>query len=289
MSSINSIQNSLSYSQEELDMLQDRLSLIKDLERKYGNTIKDVLDTRDQLNIKLEILINADEKLLELKQKKQNLLHEILNVCNKLHDIRVKEIAKFRVSLIKALQELGMPNANFDVLFLNTFDISNIESVVTDSGADKVEFLFSANLGVELRSLSKIISGGEMSRFMLGFKSLQNIHTNKTCIFDEIDTGIGGEVGNVIGEKICDISKSLQVICITHLAQIACFGDANYKIEKYDENNKTITRVTLLDDNMKVTEIARMLGSATNETSLKYAQEYIIRAQNYKSKIKPLV
>jgi len=265
--------------------MQDRLSLIKDLERKYGNTINDVLLEKDNLNVRLEILLNADEKLEELKNEKNNILDKVYSTCLDLHKIRNDEINVFKSRFIDTLKELGMPNAQFDVEFLNHFTRENIETLAGINGADKIEFLFSANLGVEPRPLSKIISGGEMSRFMLGFKSIQNMQSNKTCIFDEIDTGIGGEVGNVIGKKICDISKTLQVICITHLAQIACFGDTNFKIKKYDEDNITKTIVLPLNPEDKVKEIARMLGNASNETSLRHAEEIVSHASTYKNSI----
>ena len=142
--------------------------------------------------------------------------------------------------------------------------------------------MFSANLGVEVRSLSKIISGGEMSRFMLAFKSLQNSNIKKTCIFDEIDTGIGGEIGVTIGKKIVKISLFNQVICITHLSQIASFGDSNFLIEKYEDNEKTITSVKQLNEDEKVIEISRMLGSSNNETSIAHAKEIISDAIEYK-------
>lgn len=123
-----------------------------------------------------------------------------------------------------------------------------------------------------------------MSRFMLAMKSIASSKSSKTCIFDEIDTGIGGEIGNAIGEKICEISRNCQVICITHLAQIACFGDNNYKIAKFDENDNTITTVTLLDDKAKVIEIARMLGNSQSESSLKLSQDMLDSARVFKSK-----
>jgi len=122
-----------------------------------------------------------------------------------------------------------------------------------------------------------------MSRFMLAFKSIMNSDNNKTCIFDEIDTGIGGEIGGVVGEKICQISRTNQVICITHLAQIASFGDINFKIEKYDENNMTVTSVRRLDEDSKVQEIARMLSGNNSETSINHARELITMARGFKS------
>lgn len=274
--------NQLTFSEYELDKLNDRLTEIKDLERKYGNTIGTILTTKNQLEDRLDILINADKKLEILRLEKNEILKALFRICNELHDIRKKEIVSFKNDMINELQNLGMKNANFDVVFTNDYSIDNIESKVTTNGADTVEFVFSANLGVELRSLNKIISGGEMSRFMLAFKTLQNSNQSKTCIFDEIDTGIGGEIGVVIGQKICQISTNLQVICITHLAQIASFGDSNYKIEKYDEDNKTVTQVKLLNSDEKIIEIARMLGNATNTTSINHAKEIIEGSIAYK-------
>ena len=284
--SLSSKRNAISYSEAELDKLNDRLSEIKDLERKYGNTILEILEYKQSLESKLDLLLNSEEKLEKFRLEKKDLLKEIYMVCMNLREIRASYIANFRGDMIGELKKLGMKNANFDVVFTNQIDLENIESQVTTSGADSVEFMFSANLGVELRSLNKIISGGEMSRFMLAFKSLQNSNQQKTCIFDEIDTGIGGEIGVIIGQKICDISRNLQVICITHLAQIASFGDSNYKIEKFDEDNQTVTQVKLLNSDEKVVEIARMLGNASNNISINLAKEIIDDSQAYKHKLR---
>lgn len=284
ISNLNSKKDAITYSEYELDMMNDRLSYIKDLERKYGNTISDILNKYQSLQEKLDLLLNADEKLEILRKEKNNYLKEILVVCQKLRDIRKKGLNEFKKKLISELAKLGMKSANFDVEFKNDFDITNIESIVSENGADSVEFMFSANLGVELRPLCKVISGGELSRFMLAFKSLQNATQNRTCIFDEIDAGIGGEIGVVIGQKICDISRTNQVICITHLAQIATFGDTNFKIEKYENETNTITEVKFLTPEQKVIEIARMLGNSTNETSINHSKEIIKQAEDYKIK-----
>lgn len=283
ISNIANKRDSIHYDEQELDILNDRLSFIKDLERKYGNTIADVIHRKDEFQNRLELLINAEEKLNSLVQEKNKILKNVLDICLSLRNIRKTEIEKFKQCLISELKKLGMKNANFDVVFLNDINLENIEKSVTENGADSIEFLFSANLGVELRPLSKIISGGEMSRFMLALKSLQNNNSGKTCIFDEIDTGIGGEIGVIIGEKICEISKNCQVICITHLAQIASFGDNNLKIEKFDSDNVTITQVSQLDENGKLIEIARMLGSATSNSSLQLAQSMIENSLNFKN------
>ena len=285
LSNINSHKSDISYSEAELDSLNDRLSDIKDLERKYGNTIEDILLKKQELDKRLDLLLNSEEELQRLTLSKKHILKEIYEVCVELRNIRKSEISKFRTKLIEELKKLGMKNANFEVSFLNELKLENIENSVNYDGADKIEFLFSANLGIEPRPLSKIISGGEMSRFMLAFKSLQNTQNNKTYIFDEIDTGIGGEIGNVVGQKICDISKINQVICITHLAQIASYGDSNYKIQKFEENNKTITTVHNLNSDEKIIEIARMLGNSSNEITINHAKDIIANSVQYKKQI----
>lgn len=285
LSNLYKIRDKISYSENELDILNDRLIYIKDLERKYGNTISDILNKKRIFEDRLNLLINADAELESLRLSKLKLLGDIVKICNNLRNIRKSKIANFRLDIINELKILGMKNADFNVEFLTDINLDNIEKIVNENGADEIEFLFSANLGVKPRPLSKIISGGELSRFMLAFKSLQNVNTGKTCIFDEIDTGIGGEIGVAIGKKICDISRFNQVICITHLSQIAVFGDSNYKIEKYDEDNKTVTTVTLLGEENKVLEIARMLGSSSNITSIAHAKEIIDEAISYKKYI----
>ncbi len=282
VSEIDAKKSSVVYSEEELDMLQDRLMLIKDLERKYGKTILEVLEYKEKISDRLNLLNNAEEELERLRLNKQQLLTRIVEVCNKLRQVRISEIKVFKDKFEKELKELGMKNANFEVVFNNEINTTNIESIVSNNGADDLEFLFTANLGVEPRPLTKIISGGEMSRFMLAFKSLQNNSLEKTCIFDEIDAGIGGEIGGVVGKKICEISRTNQVICITHLAQIASFGDTNFKIEKYDEGNNTITSVKRLSEDDKVLEISRMLSGSTNSTSIEHAKEIIDNSNGYK-------
>ena len=286
VSEIDSKKNSIIYSEEELDMLQDRLMVIKDLERKYGKTIIEVLEYKEKMSERLNLLNNAEEELERLRLNKQELLARLVDICSKLRQVRITEIKNFKARFERELKELGMKNANFEVVFNNEITIDNIESIVNKDGADELEFLFSANLGVEPRPLTKIISGGEMSRFMLAFKSLQNNSLEKTCIFDEIDAGIGGEIGGVVGKKICEISRTNQVICITHLAQIASFGDVNFKIEKYDEDNKTITSVKRLSNDDKIIEISRMLSGSTNTTAIEHAKEIIDSSNGYKIYIK---
>lgn len=281
VSSLSGDIDKLSYSREELDIVQDRLSDIKDLERKYGNTIADILSRQVELKNRLDELLNADEKLIELKSQKESVLKEIYSVCIELRAQRKNGFKSFKERLVAELKKLGMKNASFDIAFNPEPTLEGVESVVNENGFDEVEFLFSANLGVEPRPLTKIISGGELSRFMLAFKSLQT-GTKKTCIFDEIDTGIGGEIGVVVGQKICDISKTNQVICITHLPQIASYGDSNFRIEKSENEVSTTTSVKTLNPDEKIMEIARMLGDTSGDTALAHAKEIIAKASKYK-------
>lgn len=279
--------NSLNYSEEDFDKMQDRLGDIKDLKRKYGNSIECILNKKEEMITSLDKLLNSSEEIERLRLNKNKLLKNIHLTCTNLRKIRKVCGEDFSSRLVSKLKELGMKNANVDIAFTNDFDENNIEQAVNDNGADSIEFLFSANLGVEPRPISKIISGGEMSRFMLAFKTLTN-NSKKTCIFDEIDTGIGGEVGGIVGKKICEISKSSQVICITHLAQIASYGDSNYLIKKYDINDTTVTEVNLLDKDSKIIEIARMLGNSSKSTSIEHAKEIINEGLEYKEYLKAI-
>ena len=171
--------------------------------------------------------------------------------------------------------------------FNNSYNIDNIETKVGLTGADNLEFLFSANSGVEVRPLTKIISGGEMSRFMLAFKCVcRDNNAEKTMVFDEIDAGIGGLIGLEIGKKIANISKTNQVLCVTHLAQIATFADSHFKIEKTVDNFITSSNVFALNNENVVKEIARMIGSKSDsEYGLLNAKELLSNAIAFKNKL----
>lgn len=285
--SLSDILNSVDYSEEEVNALEERLDLIKDLKRKYGSSEQAILDYLENAKIKLENLNNSEQALNKLNGLKSAILKDVYKICEKLTVERKTVGESIKHNLIKELGFLGIKNARFEIVFNNNYSLSNIEHVVTQNGADNLEFMFSANAGIEARPLSKIISGGELSRFMLAFKCVINDSSNiKTLIFDEIDAGIGGLIGVEVGKKIAAISKHNQVICITHLAQIASFADSNYKIEKSVNNNYTTSSVKLLNQTEKVAEISRMLGlnegAVTGNAS---ANELINFANEYKLKI----
>ena len=281
------IQNMSTYSEYELDKIEERLELIKDLERKYGNSISLVLEYLDNAKCRLNDLLNADERLEVLRKEKEEVLDSIYNVAKDMHAIRQSVATTFEKDLIDEIKLLGMKNVSFKVDFKKDIVRETIERDITLNGVDDIEFLFSANLGQPLLSLAKIISGGELSRFMLAFKCVLNNSLNRTFIFDEIDTGIGGNIGSVVGEKICKISCENQVIVVTHLAQIAAFGDRNFLIEKYEKDNETFTSVKTLSAEDKIKEISRMIGNAGSEaTALRHAEELIQVSNSFKEKLK---
>ncbi len=280
---INSERSGIEFSTNELNFVIDRLNQINDLKRKYGSTVSEVLTYLKQSEIKLDELLNSVELIEQLKHEKLALKNQLKNVALQLSKAR-KENAKFlQNSIVGELKELGMKNAQFEVKF-NNFEDQDILDIITANGADDVEFLFSANLGIPCQPLSKIISGGEMSRFMLAFKCVTSSNI-KTYVFDEIDTGIGGDIGTVVAKKMSLVAKNAQVLCVTHLAQIACFGDINFKIQKF-ESDGTYTNVILLDSVSLVDEITRMIGKvSSSEFAYKHAEELIKEASIIKSNL----
>ncbi len=273
----------LDFSEAELETVEERLDLIKSLKNKYGKTINEVLNYLDQAHEKLNLLENSLEVLQALNKEKLNILQNIYNICVELTNVR-KEIANIiKNKLIKELKDLGMKNANFETVFLNDYRLEDIEQKAGLEGADVVEFMFSANLGEPVKPLSKIISGGEMSRFMLAIKCVINENNNKTFIFDEIDNGVGGLAGTIIAQKLAKLSNNNQVICVTHLAQIASFADCHFKIIKQEVDGRTLTQINLLGDEGVEQEITRMLGSAqTSSVGLMHARELINGAHDFK-------
>ena len=176
-----------------------------------------------------------------------------------------------------------MPNAKVTFSF-SEYSPGDTEKLISLKGMDTVNILFSANLGQDQKDITKTISGGEMSRFMLAYTVVTKSNNNKTLIFDEIDTGIGGRVGTVVGQKIANLSKKMQILCITHLAQIACFGDQNYVISKQDIDNRTVTNVTHVTGEQKAHEIVRMIGAMDNvDYAINYAKELLQDAIKYKN------
>lgn len=276
--------DSVDYSEDELNTIEERLDLIKSLIRKYSKTndILGIFKYLDNSKMELNMLLHADEELNKLTQNKNDTLNEIFEDCLKITSVRKENALKLESNILNELSELGMGKSKFVVQFKNDYNIKNIEDHFNDYGADDIEFLFSANVGEPVKPLSKILSGGEMSRFMLAFKCVvSGGEKNKTFIFDEIDTGIGGIIGNILGQKLYKISQSNQVFSVTHLPQIACFADIHYKVTKQEEDDKTLVKVNILSNDDRLNELDRMLGSGSEYSKL-HAKQIMESANSFK-------
>lgn len=273
--------SNVEYSENRINEIEERLEVYKSLKRKYGATYNEINVYLNNAKIKVQKLLNCEEELIRLNKSKNIILDELYEIALNITKFRKDLAYSIENKVVQNLQELGMKSAQFKVCFENDYNRENIEEKITPRGADVLEFMFSANVGEPVKPLSKIISGGEMSRFMLAFKCvLHESEPYKTLVFDEIDAGIGGTVGTVVAEKMLKLSNFNQVICVTHLAQIACFASTNFKILKTESDGKTFTNIELLSEEQKVLEIARMLGASPNsEIGLLHARELIEKAK----------
>ena len=281
---LSSIRDISIFDEKMLDEVEARIDLINDLKRKYGNSIEEILDYCENAKKKREDLINCEERIIELKQDKCMALESVFAIATDIHLIRERYVSSFTERIVAELVELGMKNATFDVKLDFCDRLDMVEECVNNKGLDKAEFLFSANLGQMPRPLDKIISGGELSRFCLAFKTVVNLQSKgKMIIFDEIDAGIGGNTGSVVGKKIAKIAKNNQVLCISHMAQIASFADSHFRITKSEDDDKTYTSISLLERDEQNIEISRMIGSIINSSFAQlHSNELIMEASNYK-------
>ncbi len=269
--------NNIDIDLDRLNYLHERIDLVNKLKRKYGNNIDLILKFRHEAEERLNKLLNFEKEYEKSLKKIKELEDKLEKHSSSLSGMR-RKIAKILEEKVKTeLSQLNMSNVDFKVDFKRT-------SQFTPQGFDKIEFLISTNPGEELKSLSKIVSGGEMSRIMLAFKSiLAYLDKIPTLIFDEIDTGISGRTGQIVGEKIYNISKNHQVICISHLPQIAALADSHFVINKVSKSNRTITEITKLSHEERVEEMARLLGGVNlTKTTLKHASEMIEMSKKIK-------
>lgn len=270
------------YNPALLEEIEERLDLIYKLKRKYGTTILDVHQFCADSEKQLDELAKSEESASRLKTRQTELEALLYDVSSKLNVERNKAALILENRIGEQLDDLEMKRSRFkaDIQFDTNSDGLNGRKFI-QNGLDRVEFLISANAGEPLKPLARIASGGEMSRIMLAIKTiLAEVDRIPTMIFDEIDIGISGKAAQKVGEKLSFISSGHQVICVTHLAQIACMADNHYLIEKISEEENTKTIVSKLSDDKTVIEIARLIsGIVTSETSLKYAKELLINAK----------
>jgi len=266
------IRDSIEYDPRLHASVEERISLIQNLKRKYGESIEDILSFLDDAKKRLDEMERSDELIEKLNNEiriKEETLHKC---CAKMNKLR-KDSAKLLESGIrKELTYLEMPKNQFEVLIE-----SCPEEGFNENGTDRVEFLFSPNMGENLKPLSKIASGGEMSRVMLAIKSIiADIDSIPTLVFDEIDTGVSGKAASKVGEKLKAVSGGHQVICITHHAQIACLADAHYLIHKQEKDGRTLTSVAQLDVQGQEKEITRLLsGEHATDAARELARELL--------------
>lgn len=266
---IRSYKENIDFSPYELEQIEQRVDEINTLRRKYGDTIEEILAYKDKINERLDEILNRDEKVEELKLKLKKVEDILVIKAEKLTQKR-KEVARsLQEKLLYELKSLNMKNVVFEVSFG--------KSTFNAKGQDDIEFMISFNLGEDIKPIYKVASGGEMSRFMLAFKTiLADIDEIDTLVFDEIDTGISGIAAQIVGEKLSLIAKKKQIICITHLPQIAANADTHYCIEKKTSNERTFTVISRLDDNQRKDEIARLIaGSNITEKTMEHASEII--------------
>ncbi|MGI5850957.1 MAG: DNA repair protein RecN [Caldicoprobacterales bacterium] len=277
------------YNPLRLDVIEKRLEIIRTLKRKYGADIPEVLGYLNGIKKELEELENSQEQLEELRKEEEKILGILIEASNLLSKRRKATTEFFEKQLLTQLSELGMEKSNFHVnmdSIVNEGDTINLVDRITPSGYDRIEFLISTNPGEPVKPLSKIVSGGEMSRIMLAFKTiLAQVDDIPTLIFDEIDVGISGRIAHVIGEKMGSISRTRQVICVTHLPQIAAMADVHYKVQKEVVAGHTRTTVRRLDEAGRQEEIAKMSGGKElTRTSMEHALELIQTAWEHKNK-----
>lgn len=258
----------VNFDPERLEYVEGRLSQLYSLLKRHGkDTISDLIQMRDELDEKLQHFDNSDEEIAEAEQKLSQLTKQITQSAEKLTSTRQKAAKEFEKTLKEKVAYLGMPNVRFEVQITLAKDF-------TATGRDEITFLFSANKNQPLKPAGEVASGGEISRLMLSIKALiASAKTLPTIIFDEIDTGVSGDIADSMGEVMKQMSKHLQVITITHLPQVAGKGDAHFQVYKEDSATDTTTHINELSGEERVREIARMLsGAKITEQAIANAQ-----------------
>lgn len=266
---------SVAFEPARLEEIEDRLALVAGLRRKYGSSVEEILSFRDAAQEELEELEGSDSRIEELEQQVQELRAAVEQTARLLTKLRRKTAEILEKAIVGQLQELGMKYAQFSIRF-------KTKEYAAD-GADIVEFYITVNQGEPLKPLTKVASGGEASRIMLAIKNITAMREDiSTMIFDEVDTGISGNMAQVVAQKIGRIAKERQVICVTHLAQIAAMADVHYYIEKQVSGGHTKTVVQRIDGENIPREIARLAGGIESELSLAHAKELLLKAKEYK-------
>ena len=255
------------FDEEERNIIEERLDLIHQLKRKYGNTIEEILQYKDEIQKELDKIENLEEYNMKLRKKKDELEKELNSLAKKIHEIRIASSKKLMYDIDEELKDLEMKNAKINV------KVDYVENEFFKDGKNIVKFYIITNVGEEEKELAKIASGGEMSRIMLAIKKvLAEFDNTPVLVFDEIDTGISGNAANSVAKKLKSIANKHQVLCISHLPNIAAIADYNYFISKNVLENRTCTQIKLLQESEVLEEIARISSGEINDITLEYAK-----------------
>ena len=281
--------STLGFSTRRRNQIEERLALYYSLKRKYGGTVSAVLAFEKEAERKLSLITGAGKQIEELEAQQAELLESLSGLAQQLSKRRAEAALEISKGVEKELDDLRMPAARFEVL-METVPAENGLSdgngqklAFNDSGYDKIEFLIAPNPGEGLKPLAKVASGGETSRLMLALKNtLAQADTIPTMVFDEIDQGIGGRIGALVGEKLWELSRYHQVICITHLPQLAALYDSHYHVRKEISDNRTQTIVTRLDADESLHELASLLG-ADNEENVQAVKAMLKESSEFKA------
>lgn len=277
---IRDLSSEIYYDEFELEKINSRIYEISLYKKKYGESVEEILNYLKKLKTQYEELVNSEEIINKLNSKRIEIEKEMKNVCEIMHDIRKEYAVNLEEKIKYELNYVGMEKAEIRI------DIENSESF-NSRGLDDVTFLISTNPGEPLKVLEKVVSGGELSRIMLAMKCVF-VDKDKipTLIFDEIDTGISGTIAKRVGEKMFEVSSKHQVLCITHLPQIAALSDCHYFVSKKVEDGKTYTQIRTLDKYEKIKEIAKMTsGDEVSDVTLENASEMVAFAELKKQEI----
>lgn len=264
---IASMKEDVYFDEEERNEIEERLDEIYSLKRKYGNTIDEIIEYKEKLENEIDRIENLDEENRKTKEKIDKITIEMEKLCEEITELRKSNSVVLNDKINQELAQLEMKNARFNAKIIEDKEFS-------PNGKSHVEFVITTNLGEEEKKLNKIASGGEMSRIMLAIKTvLSDIDEVPVLIFDEIDTGISGKAANSVGNKLKKIAQKHQVIIVTHLATIAAQGDYNYYIYKEVQDNKTNTKVKLMNEDETIREVARIASGEITDISLSHAKE----------------
>jgi DNA repair protein RecN (Recombination protein N) len=296
-STLRDYRDNLEFDPGRMEEIEERFLLLRSLQRKYSGTIEELLQSVDEARVELDRLVHSAEHLADLEAQEAKLLGQLGKLAGKLSNLRHAAGNELSRRIEQSMADLAMPHVKFEVSIGHVSDARGVvlggkasddghmARVAFDkTGADRVEFMISPNPGEPLKPLARIASGGESARLLLAMKSILSlVDVVPALVFDEVDVGVGGRAGSVVGEKLWAMTSNHQVLCITHLPQVAAFGDSHYTIRKQVDSGRTRSSVTPLDWDGRISEVAEMLdGVPISDASRQTAKTMLERAETYK-------